>query len=444
MKSAWFPSLFHTTTRYSPEPGLAATLSYPMETTGPQPRAPRLGAKRPVRADHALWHVLQYSDVLDLEMATELAQLAPTTLWEPDRTVLPVGPHARELERSVPGSRLSICSFPIMRGYVRSPWASAAGTGPVLARRLVRRSPSPQDATLVCTTPYFASVAERWTGPVVYWLTDLIARYENVDARLVRDLDRRLCRAADLVCPASSRLATYLREEAQCAPEKIHVLPNATRPCNLLDAPLAAPERLPNNQLPWSGPIAGVIGNLSDNMDWVFLERVIARTPWLSWAFIGPTSPPSEDAEQARARDAVMRSPQARFLGFRPYGELCHYARAFDVAMMPYRKREPTFSGSSTRFYEHLAAGHPILATPGVAELQEKQPLVRLVSSPQSAVSALEELRATGFEDGLRNVRWQASHNNTWQSRAETMHSALTVRLTGERTGGTPRHELVA
>ena len=41
---------------------------------------------------------------------------------------------------------------------------------------------------------------------------------------------------------------------------------------------------------------------------------------------------------------------------------LAAYARAFDVAVLPYRRVEPTYSGSSTRFYEHLAAGPEVEA----------------------------------------------------------------------------------
>ena len=386
-------------------------------------------------SDGEVWHVLQYSDVLDLELSMELAELAPTFLWEPDRSVLPVRPRFQETERRIFGSRLRIRSFPLMRGYARSPWSSMARTGPALAARLARRSASPKEATLVCTTPYFAPVAERWQGPVVYWLTDLMARYEGVDPALLRELDVRMCRVADLVCPASERLASYLREEAGCAAEKIELLPNATRAANILPVPLTAPAPLPEGERPWTGPVAGVIGNLADNMDWVFLQELLQLTPWLHWAFVGPTSRPAEDAEQARARDAVMRHPQTRFLGFRPYGELCQYARALTVAVLPYRRREPTYSGSSTRFYEHLAAGHPILATPGVAELLEKTPLLTVVGTPAAAAAALEALRAADFDDGQRTLRWEASRGSTWKARAATMRSALAERLAEQEVG---------
>jgi hypothetical protein len=96
-----------------------------------------------------------------------------------------------------------------------------------------------------------------------------------------------------------------------------------------------------------------------------------------------------------------------------------------DAAILPYRRKEPTYSGSSTRFYEHLAATRPILATRGFEELTRKEPLLRLADSPEEMIEALEDLRRVGFSDGLEQQRLQASWNETWDARAGAIRSAL-------------------
>jgi glycosyltransferase involved in cell wall biosynthesis len=375
------------------------------------------------------WHVLQLSDALDLEFATALAEFVPVTLWKPDRSFLPLRPGFQERPESPPEAALCIRRFPVLRGFARFPLSSLARTGPALAARLARHAAHPQAAPLVCTTPYFASVAEHWPGPVVYWITDLMAHYDGAQPGSVRELDRRMCDVATLVCPNSHRLAAYLRDSADCRPDKIEVLPNATSARSVLAAPLTHPSELPPNLRDLPRPITGVIGNLSENMDWLFLEKLLALTPWLHWAFIGPTEMPIADPAQRRARTGVMQHPRARFTGAQPYRELYRYARALDVAVLPYCRREPTYSGSSTRFYDHLAASHPILATPGVAELSSKVPLLTLVDTPEQAARQLAELRDVNFDDGLRALRWEASQQNTWRNRALTMRSALAKRL---------------
>lgn len=390
-----------------------------------------------------LWHILQMSDVLDLEFATGLAEGGPVTLWEPRRSFLPRRPVLPGESAETGHPNLRIVRFPVLRGVARLPFRLTERMGPALLKRLLANTPAPARSVLVCTTPYFAAVAERWPGPVVYWLTDLMAAYEGIDPERHRRLDRRLCARAELVCPNSERIAAYLREQAGCPEDKIAVLPNANRACNTLPQPLRAPTEPAPGMPVADGPVAGVIGALGGNMDWQYLQALQALTPWLRWVFVGPTDLRVGEPAQRRARRAVQQHPNSTFTGPKAYGELYRYARAFTVAILPYRQREPTFSGSSTRFYEHLAACHPMLATPGVAELLEKQPLLRLASTAEESARVLEDWRLAGFDDGQREARWKASLRGTWTERGRTMREALAARL-HSRKGSEPGRRVKA
>ena len=385
-----------------------------------------------------LWHLLQVSDVLDLELASALAEFVSVIAWKPQRTLRPaaISP-GTEAERpgtptdgfTGPPESLRIRNLPLLRGFARPPISWIARTAPQVLARLLAQTPDPANTPLLCSVPYFAAVAERWPGPVVYWLTDLIAEYSSANRDQVVALDRRLCAAATLVCPNSERLKSYFLTHAACDPAKIQVIPNATRASNLLPSPPAAPAPLPQaaEHLPRS--IAGVIGNLAGNMDWLLIEKIVAFTPWLSWLFVGPTSMHMRDRAARAARTALMQHPRCLFVGRQPYGDLAAYARSFDVAFLPYLRCEPTYSGSSTRFYEHLAACRPMVATRGLEELTRKPPLLTLVDTPEEAIAALNHLHTQNFEDGLTPQRWQASHQGTWQFRAQTIREALAARL---------------
>lgn len=383
------------------------------------------------------WNLLQISDVLDLEFGSALSELVPLTAWKPDRTLSPwkalLSSSRQETLHADPPVRVR--ALPLMRGFARTPFKQLLPSSAVITRRLLEHTASPASAPLLCTVPYFAPVAERWPGPVVYWLTDLIAAYGGADRQQVEALDRRLCRRATLVCPNSARLADYLREAALCDPQKIYILPNATRQANLLPSPSTAPAALPLDVENLPRPIVGVIGNLAGNMDWRLLSPLIDTTPTFSWLFVGPTSMAIPDPAQRAAREAVMAHPRARFLGPRPYGQLASYARAFDVAMLPYRRHEPTYSGSSTRFYEHLAAGRPMVATRGFEELLHKEPLLKLIDQPHEAAAALHALAADSFNDGHAEARWHASEEGTWQARAQSLLKALESRLEWGKLG---------
>jgi hypothetical protein len=238
-----------------------------------------------------------------------------------------------------------------------------------------------------------------------------------------------MCRAATLVCPNSHRIKDYLIRDAQCDPARIEVVPNATRASNLLREIPTGPGPLPADLAGLERPIAGVIGNLAANMDWEFLAETVERTPGFSWAFVGPVTMKIGDPAQRSARAHLLQAGgRVRFTGRKRYGELCHYARAFDAAVLPYEKTEPTYSGSSTRFYEHLAACRPMLATCGFHELLSKPPLLNLVYTPEDTAGHLARLRKLAFDDGYTEERWLASRNGTWHCRAAQVVSALKDR----------------
>lgn len=370
------------------------------------------------------WHLLQISDVLDMEFGSALTERVPLIAWEPVRTFFPwLHRDAASAVEPVADPPLQVRRFPLLRGYARLP--TIARVGPAISALLLRHTSDPAHSPLICTIPYFAPVAEHWPGPVIYWLTDLMESYNDVNAEAVHRLDERMCRAATLVCPNSRRLADYLIKQGHCPSSKIRILPNATRASNLLPEPPEEPSGLPEDIADLPRPVAGVIGNLAGNMDWLFLERLMKLSPGINWAFVGPTTMAIPDTAHSRARDRLMQMPNARFTGQKAYGALAGYARSFDIAVLPYRRVEPTYSGSSTRFYEHLAACRPMIATPGLEELTRKEPLLRLVETAEEAARVMAQLRSLDFVDGFAKLRWKESHDGTWQARAAFLEQEL-------------------
>ncbi len=374
------------------------------------------------------WQYLQISDALDVEFATALSRLVPVRAWRPrmEAFALFSGSGTGEIAEKTESPGLVQCSFPLQRGYARPPLSWLARSGPSLRTRLRRHTARPAATPLICSTPYHAPLAALWPGPVVYYLTDRIAAYAGVNPKRVTSLDRAMCAAARLVCPNSTRLADYLMQEAGCDPAKILVLPNATREANLIPEPLLTPLELPEDAADLARPIAGVIGNMGSNVNWGLMRELVSATPEFSWLMVGPFSRDVSEARERAAREELLRmGGRVRFVGKKPYGELAAYARGLDVAVLPYRLREPTYSGSSTRFYEHLAATRPILATRGFEELLHKPPLLQLFDTAEQGVSVLRELAGRGFNDGQIEARWHASRDGTWERRAAAMVAAL-------------------
>jgi glycosyltransferase involved in cell wall biosynthesis len=374
------------------------------------------------------WHILDTGSIWLKEFAAALGTLVPTLNWCPHTRNLGYWEDWERTER-ISDPPISTIRFPIQRGYGRFPISHLLRTGNAVADRLIRNSEQPDRSTLICTSPFYAPVAERWPGRIVYYLTDLTKEYAGMNPMQVVSLDRRMCKVADAVCPNSLRIAEYLMREGGCDKAKLTVIPNATRAENVADAPLLRPAELPVDIVDLPRPIVGVIGNLAGNMDWCLLKGAIENGADISWVFVGPTSMEIADPIHRRARKHLLGlGGRVRFLGPKSYGQLCRYARSFDAALMPYRKNEPTYSGSATRFYEHLAACRPILSSRGFHELLSKEPLVKLVDTAEELLGALDQLRDQGFQDGFEELRWMASHHGTWLVRARDLVAAATLR----------------
>jgi glycosyltransferase involved in cell wall biosynthesis len=368
------------------------------------------------------WQFLDTCTVMMKEFASALGKIETLAAWSPTMQTFGALRHWQRLE-VLPDPYLKMLHFPLQRGYARLPMRWIAPFQSAMVKRMTAQTARPEQSPLVCSTPFYAPVAELWPGPVIYYMTDLNVAYKSLSPGLVRSLDQRMCRVARAVCPNSKRTANYLIAEAQCDPGKITIIPNATRESNVPPSPRFEPAELLPDARGLPRPIAGVLGDLSENMDWELLVAAIRRTPQLTWLFVGPTDRAIADPGQRAARTQAKQ--MARFVGMKPYGELQAYARCLDVAVLPYRKKEPTYSGSSTRFYEHLAAGRPMVATRGFAELLEKEPLLTLVDTAEEMAAALEHLRSLNFRDGHEAARWEASKLATWEARARTMRATI-------------------
>lgn len=374
------------------------------------------------------WHLLDARPIWVKELAGALSRLVTLHNWIPEISWSGFF-QTREHSTVHDNPHLILRHFPLQRGFAKWPMRWIVNEGKRLADRLRCVTPQEAETVLMCVSPHYADVAETWNGPVIYYMSDLYYAWGD-DPSLINYYDRRMCRRANLVCPVSERGRSYLIEQAACLADKISISPMATRASNLLPEPLLQPAVLPAPIADLPRPIITIIGNLARNTDWLFLQQAIDLLPGYSWVFVGSTEMAVPDSDHWQARKSLQkRGAHVRFLGPKPYHELASYARSCDIALLPYRKIEPTFSGSSTRFYEHLAACRPMFATHGFAELLTKEPLVHLVNDAAGLVEQVQALALKGFVDGVETMRWQASHAETWEARASDMHEQLLRRL---------------
>jgi glycosyltransferase involved in cell wall biosynthesis len=279
-------------------------------------------------------------------------------------------------------------------------------------RRLTRDA-----ATVILTRPDQAALL-----PLLPASRKIYIAIDDYDAygRSQRQDEAMLVAAADHVVAVSTALAIALRDRYGISRDRLTVSPNGVpmawipAQCPAGAASLPAGLNLPR-------PLAGVIGRISSRLRLDWLVDAVERLPWLHWLFVGDVEAEELLPEDRPQLQRLRASPRCRFIGQRAYEALPAFAAALDVAVMPYSERSTNPHGSPVRLFLQLPFGTAIVATPGCRQVEEFSSLLRMCPTSDGMIAALEELRRQGFDDGLRQARWQAAKANSWEARARVL-----------------------
>lgn len=247
---------------------------------------------------------------------------------------------------------------------------------------------------------------------LIYLKTDVYEEFPNVDNKVIREHDKRLKANADLTIFVSRVL--YDEESGQC--RKAIYLDHGVD--YHLFASVAQDPYIPEDIAEIPKPIVGFFGEIADyTVDLDLIEKVIDYLPGKSFVFVGEVS---VDCSRLVMKENVW------MLGKKPYEEIPHYGKCFDVAIMPWRQNRWIERCNPIKLKEYLALGKPVVSTP-FTELQSFHDVVREARSPED------------FADGIRKAlmddspacvaaRRKKVETSTWDSKAELILKKLFER----------------
>lgn len=287
-----------------------------------------------------------------------------------------------------------------------------------------------RDAYLVCSSPDQAP-ATRWfrRKAVYYVIDDFTVGHDYWPPELVQRWEERLVARCEHVIAVSRSLASKLERRLALPAGSVHVSPNALPAHEIPDELPAHPAPLPSCAGQLARPVVGVLGTISSRLRLGWLRSAVDALPELHWLFAGWIEEAEMVAEDADDLAWLRGHPRCHFTGRLTYAELVRCAAAIDVAVLAYSDRSVNPCGSSMRFFMSLAFGHPILATPGCAQLEEFPDLVHMCRDPEALLANLRQLLLVSFDDGGRRHRWEQARVNTWEQRAANL-----VRILGTPT----------
>jgi glycosyltransferase involved in cell wall biosynthesis len=165
-------------------------------------------------------------------------------------------------------------------------------------------------------------------------------------------------------------------------------------------------------------PIAGFYGLVAEWVDLEALDEVARALVGGSLVIVGDINNADRDGlARLHARHNV------HFLGRRPYDELPGYCKAFDVALLPFKKNELTENANPLKLREYLAAGLPVVATdiPEAVALVDRG--VYLAGAPSSFAARVIDALRDG--PGPRRARSRAMADESWDAKVEEIEERL-------------------
>jgi glycosyltransferase involved in cell wall biosynthesis len=254
---------------------------------------------------------------------------------------------------------------------------------------------------------------------VYYCVDDLPS--SSPGARRLAPSDAALLQTADLVFVTSENL----RRRAASVRDEVHLFPFGVdyetfeRVRTGIGPP---PEEL------WTvpRPIVGYVGGLNEKLDQELLAEVVRRRADATFILVGPIE---TDVS------SLLRWPNVRLLGARPYAEIPRYIKEFAVGIVPYRLTEYTAHVYPNKLNEYLAMGVPVVSTdlPEIRRFNELTgDLIRVAGDAEMFANALQAALAE-VDDASPERRIQAARRNSWAPRVAEMATLVEQALRRRR-----------
>lgn len=247
----------------------------------------------------------------------------------------------------------------------------------------------------------------------VYYCIDDYAAHPAVDPALIGERDRALSQHADLLFvapPALLEAKRALNPDTVYAPHGVDVelFSRAADPATAV-APGAAG---------LAHPVVGYIGSLHEWIDLELMAWLARARP--AWTFLCV-------GHAATDVSALAALPNVRLAGPQPYAELPHWARAFDVAIIPYRLNRQVANANPLKLREYLATGKPVVSVRNL-EIEKFARWVRIADGREAFLAALDEVLANDTPAAAAE-RMAAVADQTWDRRVEEVLARVVAAL---------------
>jgi glycosyltransferase involved in cell wall biosynthesis len=239
---------------------------------------------------------------------------------------------------------------------------------------------------------------------VIYHCVDEYSEFTGTDKEGILHLERQLMAKSDYVIVSSERLYQLKKPYNQNTFLVTHGVDvdHFRKAC---DPQTPVAEEMKNLK----GPIVGFFGLIADWVDLEMIRFLAAARPDCQFVLIGKIV---TDVSMLQGLKNV------HLPGPKPYDALPGFAKAFDVAILPFVMNELTIAANPLKLREYLAAGLPVISS----ALPEAQRLKDIIHVVRNNTEALEKLNATlTGQTGPQMAISRLMDSETWEKKVDEM-----------------------
>jgi hypothetical protein len=181
-------------------------------------------------------------------------------------------------------------------------------------------------------------------------------------------------------------------------------------------------------------PIIGMVGSINYRIDLKLLYRLALANPKWNFVLAGPLVDRNSVQNKLLKFDyhwgKLIKLDNIYYLGSKEKQNVPSIISAFDVCFIPYDINQEYNRGSHPmKFYEYLAMGKTMVATPIKALTQYSPPIIYFYNSISQAQSLLHKSLKSKTSKKIRSAKLNLAARNNWHQRINYILSAQDIML---------------
>ncbi len=290
----------------------------------------------------------------------------------------------------------------------------------------VARTAGQSLSAMVVTSPHYLPLVVRARPhvPTFYYCSDDYSQYARSGGASILQREAAVAHIVTHSFFVSELLADRVIRQYGVPSERVSVSPNATDESFLepvsKEKVCALMSRFPR----LCRPLVGVVGDISDRLDFELLLACLDALQAVTLVLVGPVAKGVCDPGLALLRN----HPRCVFVGLQPRTDLPTWMQMIDVALIPYRNTPLNRSCSPMRLFDHMASGRPIVATAACQQIATVAPYARVGRTKREVVAFVRDVVENPVSAREVQAQRQQAKAETWSLRAEILSRVISAQ----------------